>query len=275
MAEFQTNAAAPAGAEGPNDAALAKKADEAQAAALAAAEGTDPKAAEANKPAIPEWVPEKFRSAEDPMKAMADAYAELEGKLGAKKDEPAKADEKKPEGTEADDAANQAVEQAGLKMEELSAEFEKEGKLADASYEKLEKAGIPRAMVDAYIEGIKAVSEKAIGEVVGSIGGQENFDAMAQWASQNLDAKELEAYNKATTSDVATAKLAVQGVWAKYQEANGQDPKLIKGGTAINTGAEGYESMAQMTADMKNPLYQKDPAFRAKVEQKVKNSKAF
>jgi hypothetical protein len=47
---------------------------------------------------------------------------------------------------------------------------------------------------------------------------------------------------------------------------------LFKGATSGSGSADVYESVAQMQKDMASPEYKNDPAFRAKVAQKLSRS---
>jgi hypothetical protein len=96
----------------------------------------------------PEWLPEKFKSPED----LAKAYSELEKRQGQ---QPQQAQQS----TVADESARQAVEQAGVDFDALSDEWANNGELAPDSYDKLEKSGIPRALVDSYIEGQQQIRQ--------------------------------------------------------------------------------------------------------------------
>lgn len=229
--------------------------------------------------ARPDNIPEKFWDAEKGVAnvdAMAAAYAELEQKQSkpAATAEDKAATDKAAADDEATKAAAKAVEAAGLNMDALSAEYAEAGVLSDTAYESLEKAGIPRAMVDRYIAGQAALQEAADKEGYDIVGGREQFNTIATWAAANLPATEVAELNKAMASSPSIMKLAVQSLLSKYEAAVGKAPALIGGTPPVNVGA-GYESRAQMTADMKNPLYQTDPAYRAKVEARVAVTTAF
>jgi hypothetical protein len=219
----------------------------------------------------PQWLPEKFKSPEDLVKA----YSELERKLGGKKEdtpaEPPKAAEGDPSKATQDDAA-QELASKGLNLDDFSSEFQKTGSLSAESYEKLEKAGYPRAYVDTYIAGQQALAAQFQSEVKTAAGGDEGFAAMVEWAAANADPKDIAAYNKAIDSgDIDQAKLAVAGMYQKFQQAHPEEPRLIAGSGGRVTG-DSYESIAQMQEDMKNPLYKTDPAFRKKVVDKLGRS---
>ena len=86
----------------------------------------------------PDWLPEKFNSAED----MAKAYSQLENKM-ATPDETTEAPEELSE-------ARDAVEGLGLNFDDMTTEFSEQGGLTDDTYQKLADAGIPSNVVDAF-----------------------------------------------------------------------------------------------------------------------------
>ena len=85
------------------------------------------------QPDRPEWLPEKFSSAED----MAAAYQALESKLGNPEATPAEPEGEQPESVSAINAATD--------------EFMESGKLSDETFEALEKSGLPKQLVESYI----------------------------------------------------------------------------------------------------------------------------
>lgn len=225
----------------------------------------------------PEWLPEKFKSAED----LAKAYSELEKKLGSKT--PPQASEKAQDGktakesTEVEDeqteAAKEAVENAGLNFDDLSAKYWEQGTLEDSDYAALEKSGIPRALVDQFIAGQEAVLDATRQTVFNTVGGEDAYNDMVSWAADNLDRSEIIAYNKAVNSmDKAAAMMAVRGLKAQYDASVGVEPSRQVRGETARAGSQSYRSIAEMEADMRNPKYKTDPAFRKDVERKLANS---
>lgn len=215
----------------------------------------------------PQWLPEKFKSPED----MAKAYAELESKLGQKPTEtpaePAKVE------TPADAEADKALADKGLKLTDFSAEFSQKGELSPESYDKLEKAGFDRGLVDQYIAGQKALAAQYDNAIMTEVGGADKYTEMVTWAKANMTPTEIDAYNNAVSGgNVDQAKLAVLGLSAKYEKAVGNDPKRLIGGQSSGSSSDVFESMAQVTAAMKDPQYKNDPAFRAKIQAKLARS---
>lgn len=219
----------------------------------------------------PEWLPEKFKSPED----MAKAYAELEAKLGGKKEDAPKDAPKDDTKAELPDNPEQALADKGLQLQEFSAEFAKNGELSEESYDKLTKAGFPKDLVDQFIEGQKARAAQFEADIKTEVGGTENYSQMIEWAKANLTPAEIQAYNDAVTSGSADkAKLAAMGLNAKFSKAVGKEPERMLGGGKAGT-SDVFESSAQVTEAMRDPKYKSDPAFRAKVQAKLARSSVF
>ena len=241
------------------------------------AETTADKPVEEIKPtqSKPEGLPEKFNSVDELVKS----YSELEKKLGEqsqpteKSVDPVSKAELKGQPKSDLDIATKAVDSAGLNMESLSEEYAKEGKLADASYTSLEKAGIPKDYVDKFIAGQQAIADQQSTTVKDLVGGTQAYDNMSEWAGQNLSETEKTAYNSAVNSkDLEAVKLAVVGLKARYAQSTGSEPKLVEG-KASPSGEQGFQSWAQVTQAMSDPRYAKDPAYQNEVKDKLANSK--
>lgn len=263
-----TQAAAPVPGTPEHDAAMAAKFDATTTPAAAPAAAAEP--------VRPAGLPEKFKTVEDLVKS----YGELEKKLGAPAEpvkpaattEPAKPANSALEITPEQKAAAEATAKAGLDMTALSAEFAENGDLKPETYAKLAEGGIPKEMVDSYIAGQKAIGAQYTAEAFTTAGGEESYGKMVAWAKTGMSVEEQAAFNKAVTSnDKPQMKLAVAGLKARYEANFGSQPNLINGNTTTPSG-DVYESMAQVTADMKKSEYRKDPAFRAKVTAKLDRS---
>lgn len=245
---------------------------------LKKAEGADAPADQQPTPEEPKLLAGKFKSPEE----LEKAYAELQKKLGEKKPEPA-ADPKKPstdpnltieKTAETVDAAKDAVENAGLDWDGLNTKWATKGELEDTDYKALEKGGIPRHIVDQFINGQAAAAQITRAEVTKTVGGEDKYGEIVSWAAANLPAEEIASYNKiATGQDLGAIKMAVAGLKARYDAEVGSEPNLIGGDKS--SGSLGYANTSEMKADMAKPEYHKDPAFRAKVIAKLRATTAF
>lgn len=213
----------------------------------------------------PEGLPEKFKSVED----LAKSYQELEKKLG---DSQPKETEISKDTNSDLDIAEKAVETAGLNMDTLASEYADKGELDEKSYEALEKAGIPKDYVNQFIEGQKAIADQQATSIKNMVGGADAYTEMSNWAAENMSEEEKTAYNTAVNSkDLETAKLAVVGLKAKFERANGNEPNLLEGKGTVS-GEKGYASWAEVTRAMGDERYSKDPAYQAMVQEKLANS---
>lgn len=230
-----------------------------------------------NKPApTKEGEPEKlFAGKYKTVEEMEKGYLELQ-KLASRKNANKEEGEVKPNVSNTPEGeAKQTLEKAGLDFDKYSNEIVAEGVLSEDSYKELESKGFPKSMVDAYVEGQKALAEKTNQSIYEVVGGQQAYTEMLQWAAGNLSQEEIDSFNATIEAgDVGQMKMAVRGLKASYAEANGTPPKQLLGGySAAAGGVDSYASWAQVTEDMKNPKYQKDPAFRATVQARLGRSK--
>ena len=223
----------------------------------------------------------KFKSQEDLVKA----YKELEGKLGAPKEDPEEKPTENPEEkpkTDIEKEAENVLKVAGLDMSEFRDEFSKDGKLSEESYTKLAEKGFDKPLVDTYIKGLqsstteaKALVDQEITKIQESVGGEEAFNAIRTWAESNLSEEDAKAYNTAVDSgSPELARMAVENLKYRYEQAVGKDPQLLKGGLKTPP-ADVFESTAQVVEAMRDPRYGKDPAYTKAVAEKLGRSKVM
>lgn len=252
---------------GPNDAAYAARAEAAaQQAAMAHEPAGDfdiaiaadpatgsPKAAESPAP-----LAGKFKDA----KELEKAYLELQKKLGGEKEA-----EPKQQETPAD-AAKMIGADA---LNDFVSEYRTAGNLSEESYAKLQQMGLGKDVVDAYIEGQKAVAERQTESVYATVGGKENFAEILQWAATGLPQDEQEAFNGIMASgDMKAAAFAVKNLAARYSQEMGK-PTRIEGKTVATPS--GFRSKAEMIAAMSDPRYGRDAAYRQEVARKMQASR--
>lgn len=173
-----------------------------------------------------------------------------------------------------DPATETKVADAGFKMEYLSAEFASNGDLKPETYEKLAKAGIPKEMVQAYAQGQQALASQLRSTLLADsgIGSEYNLKAVFEWAGKNIPAEEVAAINDTFSKGSALQqRLALEAVHARYSRAQGSEPKFVNARAAA-PGGDAYQSQAQWKADMRDPRYATDSAFRASVAAKLGRS---
>lgn len=161
-----------------------------------------------------------------------------------------------------------------IDFDALGEEYQKNGELSKESIDKLEKAGYPKAMVDAYLDGLQATTEKFVNRIYSMAGGKENYEKIIGFIKTQPESV-VNAYNATITQgNLNQIELALNGIKAQMNTAYGTSNPTLMGGAATST-AEGYTSMEQMTKDMADPRYQVDPKFTHSVMMKIKNASIF
>lgn len=226
----------------------------------------------------------KFKSQEE----LAKAYQELERKLGSSGQQEPSPTEEVAQETEAPTAVDDLSKFYGegltkfaqdndLDLAAINQEFSEKGELSDQSYEALAKAGFGKEFMDTYLAGIKYQQQQGQQEVLSkayeSLGGQEELQTTIQWAAENLSDSEKDAYNELVDSGKVDAALSLlKGYNAQMKMKQGFEGKLVTGQTSGNMN-DVFESQAQVLEAMSDPRYEKDPAYRRKVIQKIERSK--
>lgn len=153
----------------------------------------------------------------------------------------------------------------------LRAYQELEKKLGSRNgYEKAEDQ--PEADEDQAAEEPVILSQEEEATILESIGGEEAFGAVQQWAKENLDAGELEAYNREVNSgDYYRARNALQSLYYAFQENSGYEPELIGGKLSANS-SDVFRSSQEVMAAMSDPRYLQDSAYTQDVQDKLLRS---
>ena len=246
----------------------------------------------------------KFKNAED----LENAYLELQKKLGSDESQSQPDENDKPETTTTEDQAedntynedgtvnyetvnNQYGDKLGALFQEnnvdpweISKHFhETKGKITDDMYKTLEDTGLSRASIDSYLAG-RAVesgyttSEQAdltdaeVTKIQTSVGGEAQYNKMISWANENLEQNTLEAFNSLVgNGDFTTVQLAVDGLKAQYENAEGYEGKMLTGKPAKASG-DVFRSQSEVVQAMSDLRYDRDPAYRQDVFDKLERS---
>ena len=227
----------------------------------------DAQSVQAQDPDRPSWLPEKFNSPED----LAQAYGQLEREFHSNKQEPQQDVQDVQEQQATQDEARDFIENQGLSFDKYYQEYNDEGGLTRNSYNELAKAGIPKEMVDSWIQGQQALQDRFVESAYNEVGGQENFNNMLEWATNSLPSEEVDAFNRAIDSaNPSDSMFAIKALNARYMAENSQ-PNLLRGDTGTpSTGS--FKSLAELRSAMADPQYTTDPAFRDQVAQKLARS---
>ena len=218
----------------------------------------------------------KYKNAED----LEAAYLSLQKKLG-QDEEPDY--EESDEGYEEEDSEEEYEDAPAVSLiNEASEEYyANDGQLSEETISRFSEMS-SQDLVNAYLE-IQAnnpqapqqsieLSEAQVNQVQNAAGGEANYNAVIDWAAQNLSESAIDAFDSVVDSgNPAAINIAFQGLQAEYNEANGYEGRMLQGKPASSTG-DVFRSQAELVAAMGDPRYDTDPAYRADVVAKLDQS---
>ena len=228
----------------------------------------------------------KYKNAED----LEKAYVELQKKLGAEGTEDSEA---VGDSDVSDDGEETVKEEEETKedspalalVNEAAAEYwDNDKSLSDDTIAKLgEMSGSD--LLAAYLQAQKAnpidqapesdvadLTTQDITDVRSVAGGEKEYGELVQWAGQNLDSTDVEAFDSLLASgNVGAIKLAVAGIKAQYDNVNGYEGTMLSG-KPPQTSKDVFRSQAELVSAMADPRYEKDPAYRQDIVEKLDRS---
>ena len=224
----------------------------------------------------------KYKDAE----ALEKAYVELSKKLGEKSegDTPeAESDTETVDEDSPEDETSQEMTPAAELITSASDEFyNNDGKLSPETIEKFSSMS-SKDLVEAYMkvqgdlpqyaaQADTDISDAAINEVKNSVGGSDAYQNIVDWAGQNLDQKSIQAFDSIiNTGSVDAIKIAIGGLKAQYENANGYEGRMVTGKAPVNQ-TDAYRSQAELVRAMGDPKYESDPAYRRAIMEKLERS---
>ena len=117
------------------------------------------------------------------------------------------------------------------------------------------------------------LTDKDINSLYEIAGGKKGYSDMMAWAKSNLPPDEIKMFDDVVNqNDPKTAYFAVKSLHYRYSDTQGVDGELLSGKAAAPVGV-GYRSQQELVAAMSDPRYDKDPAYRQEVIQKLDRSK--
>ena len=236
----------------------------------------------------------KFNSAEE----LAKAYQELEKKLGQPKDQPELPEPSQPKVYTRDEGVKEYGEFLAGKFEEAEfnpyemAEAYEAGQDVEPFMEKLESVGIPRSIVERYLEGgyeagSVELSPDDTAELKSLVGGDEQFQQLSTWVKDNVPKEEIDEYNAVVASGNKDAiRWALRAMQARSTQGSApsrpplKEPELVGSGRPPG-GGKTFESKAQVLEAMNKlnakgqRLYDVDEAYRAQVIRMLDASDVF
>ena len=216
----------------------------------------------------------KYKNAEE----LEKAYVELQQKLGSneeEKEEPTvdEKEEEKPE--EVDELPGVSL------INEASQEFyDNDGALSPETIEKFAELS-SQDLVKAYVEvqkntpkqeTVNDFTKESINSIQNSVGGEKEYNNLMQWAADTLDESAVKAFDSiVATANPEAVQIAVAGIKAEYDNANGYEGRMLSGKAAASSG-DVFRSQAEVVAAMSDARYDNDPAYRQDIYEKLERS---
>ena len=214
----------------------------------------------------------KFKDAE----ALEQAYIELQKKLGEPNED--ETDTPQQEVRDEEDTSEEEVNPNFDLLNKASQEFySNDGQVSAETLEELGKLD-SNELISAYIQmqGQQQqgndLTDAQASEIRALAGGDEAYGQLTQWAANSLDESYITAFdNIVETGDVRMIQLAVTGLKAEYEKANGFEGQMLTG-KAAQPQVDVFRSQAEVVAAMQDPRYDSDPAYRQDVFNKLGRS---
>ena len=218
----------------------------------------------------------KYKSAQE----LEKAYIELQAKLGEKKEETeteTASAEEQPEDTP------KMSEGATLITDASKEYFDNGNKLSPETMAKFSSMS-SQDLIKAYMEVSQnpefqqqgappaEITTAQINQIKNSAGGEQQYANIINWAKTNLPQDQIVAFDEVVnTGSVQAIQLAVSGLKAEYDNANGVEGRMVTGKAPQNSG-DVFRSQQELVAAMNDPRYDRDPAYRQDVIEKLDRS---
>ena len=216
----------------------------------------------------------KYKSAQE----LEKAYMELQSKLGEQEDKgetevAEKEPEDKPTLSEGATLITSATDEYYANGNELSPETLQ--KFSSMSSQDLIKAYLEVQQLPEYQQAQQTpveISESQVNQIKNAAGGEAAYSNIINWAKSNLEAEQINAFDDVVnTGSVQAINLAVAGLKAQYDNANGVEGRMVTGKAPTNSG-DVFRSQQELVAAMNDVRYDRDPAYRQDVIEKLDRS---
>jgi len=214
----------------------------------------------------------KYENAQE----LEQAYLELQKKLGSDNDDEVEDTTLDEDDVEVDEAVVAGIETISDASDEY---YANDGVLSEETMEKFSQMS-SRDLVEAYMaiqentdpaDSYPDLTDAQMNTVYNSVGGEAEYDKLTSWAADNMDDTALDAFNSIVDQGNPTAiQIAVAGMKAEYDNAEGYEGRMLTGKAARSTDA--FRSQAEVVQAMSDPRYDKDPAYRQDLYDKLERS---
>ena len=213
----------------------------------------------------------KYKNAEE----LESAYLELQKKLGSDDDE-AEVDTEKNEDEEVEwsdgasliaNASQEYYDNEGTLTPETMAKFgEMSSQELVQAFMEIQKNNPTPPPGDTY-----DLTDAEMNSIYNSAGGEAEYQRLTSWAAKNLAEDKMDAFNSVVNNGEALAiQMAVAGLRSEYENQEGYEGRMLQGKAARTQDA--FRSQAELVAAMSDPRYDRDPAYRQDLYDKLERS---
>ena len=122
-------------------------------------------------------------------------------------------------------------------------------------------------------DGYYELTESDVEAIYEMVGGQQEYQNMIDWAGENLSEQEVGMFDHVMDlGDPYAIFFAVRALGNSYQNAVGTDGELLTGSAPTADPADVFRSQAEVVEAMSDPRYDRDPAYRNDVFDKLDRS---
>ena len=216
----------------------------------------------------------KYKTAQE----LEKAYMELQTKLGEQENKgetevAEKEPEDKPTLSEGATLITSATDEYYANGNQLTPETLQ--KFSSMSSQDLIKAYMEVQQLPEYQQAQQTpveISESQVNQIKNAAGGEQQYANIINWAKSNLEAEQINAFDDVVnTGSVQAINLAVAGLKAQYDNANGVEGRMVTGKAPTNSG-DVFRSQQELVAAMNDVRYDRDPAYRQDVIEKLDRS---
>ena len=217
----------------------------------------------------------KYQSAEE----LEEAYLNLQKKLGSQDED----DEVEDTYLDDDEYPEDVADGVDLITTASEEYFENDGQISEETMERFTEMSSSE-LVEAYM-AIKErnpdldsggysedLTDAEMNQVYNSAGGEAEYKNLTSWAAQNLDESKMDAFNDIIDrGNAMSIQIAVAGLRAEYEAQEGYEGRMLTGKAARSSG-DIFRSQAEVVQAMNDPKYDRDPAYRQDVYDKLERS---
>ena len=206
------------------------------------------------------------------------AYIELEKKLGQKEAEQKEAppEPEAKEEVKEEEAKEDQPPETNVLDELWTQATEGKGKYSKETLEQLNQMK-PQDLAKMHLDyraknAPQQLTENDVTQLKGIVGGDENYKNMLTWAQQNLQEQEVNMFDQVMEQgNPLAAFFAVRSLAYRYNDAIGFDGNMVTG-KPPKQNSDVFKSQAEVVRAMGDPRYERDPAYRQDIMEKLSRS---